>query len=187
MPLVDGDPAPQGDVWYRILTSEKHITKGRIQHAAFQGKFLKPPPAEKNRPWNAEASGRLGSLAGSIDQVRTHGQEYCKKINRSFYGLMFPKEPLAGQTIENLQIGIYYTPIDGGDLAHSDLTLTGDVPMAERSEEHDRLVMALSGKFNALHPDQITLLPDANVTTEQHKLREKLKAAIRDIWNKIRG
>jgi hypothetical protein len=186
MPLVDGDPAPNGDVWYRILTSDKHITKGRIQHAAFQGKFLKPPPPEKHRPWNAEASGRLRSLTGSIEDVKLQCQEYCKKINRTFYGLMFPKEPLAGTFIENLEVGIYYTPIDGGDQAHSDLTFTGSVPMVERSEEHDRLVMALSGKFNALHPDQIILLPDPNVTTEQHKLREQTKAAIRFLWSKIR-
>jgi hypothetical protein len=187
MPLVDGDPAAEGDVWYRILTSDKHITKGRIQHAAFQGKFIKPPPPEKNRPWNAEASGRLRSLAGSIDDVRVHCRGYCGKINRSFYGLMFPKEPLAGQTIESLEVGIFYTPIEGTDEAHSDLTFTGNVPFVERSEEHDRLVMALSGKFNALHPDQIALLPDAHVTTEPQKGIERLKAALRSAINKIRG
>jgi hypothetical protein len=152
MPLADGDPAPEGDVWYRILTSDKHITKGRIQHAAFKGNFLKVPSPDKNRHWNAEASGRLRSLAGSLDDVRTNCADYCRTINRTFYGLMFPKEPLAGQTIENLQVGIYYTPIDGRDLAHSDLTLTGAVPLVERSEEHDRLVMALSGKFKRPAP-----------------------------------
>ncbi len=186
MPLVDGDPAPEGDVWYRILTSDKHITKGRIQHAAFQGKCIKPPRPDKNRPWNGEASGRLRSLAGSIDNVKHHCQDYCKKINRTFYGLMFPKEPLAGQTIANLQVGIYYTPIDNGDQAHSDLTFTGPVP-EERSEEHDRLVMALSGKFNALHPDQMSLLPDANVTTEPQKIRERLKSSVLAMMHKLRG
>ena len=83
------------------------------------------------------------------------------------------KEPLAGQNIANLEVGIYYTPIDNGDHAHSDLTFTGPVP-EERSEEHDRLVMALSGKFNALHPDQISLLPNANVTTDGNEIAERL-------------
>jgi hypothetical protein len=186
MAPVDGDPAPDGDLWYRILTSDKHITKGRIQHGAFQGRFLGPPDVAKNRSWNAEASGRLRSLAGTIDNVAAHCHEYCKKMNRTFYGIMFPKEELAGQTIENLAIGIYYTPIDGGDQAHSDLTFTGNVP-TEKTEAHDRLVMALSKKFNAIHPDQITLLPDANLAKEPHiTIMESIKATVLAVYHKLR-
>jgi hypothetical protein len=187
MALVDGDPAPDGDLWYRILTSDRHITKGRIQHGAFQGKFLNSPPAGKARPWHAEASGRLRSLAGSINDVETHCHEYCKKENRTFYGIMFPKEELAGQTIENLAVGIYYTPIEGGDQAHSDLTFTGSVPV-EKTAEYDKFIMALSKKFNAIHPDQINLLPDANLENEPNKTAlERVKARLLTIYHKIRG
>jgi hypothetical protein len=186
MALVDGDPAPDGDFWYRILTSDKHITKGRIQHAAFQGKFLKAPPAEKNRSWNAEASGRLRSLAGTIDEARLQAEEYCRRYNTRFVGVMFPKELLAGQTIENLAVGIYYTPIDGGDQAHSDLTFTGNVPV-EKTAEYDKLVMELSKKFNAIHPDQLTLLPDANIDKEpQTAVRELIKSKLLALYHKLR-
>lgn len=186
MALADGDPAPEGDVWYRILTSKDHITKGRIQHAAFQGKFLNPPPLDKNRPWNAETSGRLRSLAGSIAEVTEHCTEYCRKINRTFYGIMFPKERLAGQTIETLTLGIHYTPIAGGDQAHSDLTFTGNVP-TEKTAERDRFTLELSKKFNAIHPDQINLLPDANLANEPEKSAlESAKAALLALFHKIR-
>ncbi|WP_431014531.1 hypothetical protein [Bradyrhizobium pachyrhizi] len=186
MALTDGDPAPDGDLWYRILTSDKHITKGRIQHGAFQGKFLSAPGAAKKRPWNAEASGRLRSLAGSVKDVETHCTEYCKRVNRTFYGIMFPKEQLAGQQIEGLELGTYYTPIDGVDHAHSDLTFTGSVP-AEKTAEYDRFVMALSKKFNAIHPDQITLLPDANLTKAPEVSRaEAVKAMLLALFHKIR-
>src|SRR6266516_1023340 len=109
MPLVDGDPAPQGDVWYRILTSEKYITKGGVQHAAFLGKTIKPPPEGKNRPWQAELSGRLLSLAGTHDDVQAHCLAYAKSANRTFYGAMYPKEQLHGAAIEDIALGIYYT------------------------------------------------------------------------------
>lgn len=187
MPLADGDPAPDGDLWYRILTSDKHITKGRIQHAAFQGKFLGPPKPEKNRSWNAEASGRLRSLAGATQQVDDHCKLYCKEVNRTFYGIMFPKEPLAGQTIENMELGIYFTPIDSGDQAHSDLTFTGAIPV-EKSAEYDKFVMELSKKFNAIHPDQLSLLPEANLEQEPQKtVIEEIKARLLAFYHKVRG
>jgi hypothetical protein len=179
MGLTDGDPAPDGDLWYRIITSDKHITKGRIQHGAFQGKFIGPPDPAKNRQWNAEASGRLRSLAGPIPDVEAHCHDFCKNLQppRTWYGVMFPKEKLAGQTIENLQLGVYYTPLDS-DQAHSDLTFTGNVPK-DKTAERDKLVIELSKKFNAIHPDQITLLPDANLTNDpQVSLLSQIKAAV---------
>jgi len=145
MPLADGDPAPEGDVWYRSLTSDKHITKGiRMRHlkAIFSRSLLptrtvtgtqkrRPPPITR----------------GSLDDVARTARTTVGRSTARSTAFMFPKEPLAGQTIENLQVGIYYTPIDGRDLAHSDLTTHRCRPLVERSEEHDRLVMALSGKF----------------------------------------
>lgn len=163
MPLADGDPAPQGDVWYRILTSDKYINRGGVQHAAFQGKAIKPPPQNKNRPWQAELSGRLLSLAGTHEEVQDHCTAYCKAQNRTFYGVMYPKEreqPLHGSVVTGITLGIYYTPLDDGDEAHSDLTFSGSVPFAERSEEHDRFVMALSKKFHGAHPRQLDMLTE---------------------------
>jgi len=100
---------------------------------------------------------------------------------------MFPKEPLAGQTIESLKVGIYYTPIDDGDQAHSDLTFTGAVPV-EKTAEHDKFVIELSKKFNAIHPDQLSLLPEANLEKEPNKTAvEEIKARILALYHRFRN
>jgi hypothetical protein len=173
MPLADGDAALDGDIWYRILTHKDYITRGRVQHGALRGRTIKPPAAEKSRPWNAELSGRLRSLAGTIDDVRTQAHQYCAEVNREFHGLMFQKEDLRGQVVENITLGVYYTPIDGGDQAHSDLTFKGAVPFVERSEEHDRFIIALSKKFHGLHIDQVDLLPNANVAAQSAPISQQ--------------
>jgi hypothetical protein len=184
---ADGDPAPDGDLWYRILTSDKHITKGRIQHAAFKGRFLNPPPPERNRPWTAEASGRLRSLAGTIEAVDAHCKSYCHQFSGKFCGIIFPKEQLAGQMIENLEVGIYYTPSFSGDQAHAALTFTGNVPV-EKTAEYDKFIMELSKRFTAIHPDQLNLLPEANLAKEPHiTMIEAFKASMLAAYHKLRG
>jgi hypothetical protein len=57
--------------------------------------------------------------------------------------------------------------------------------LAWLSEEHDRLVMALSGKFNALHPDQVDLLPDAHVALEPKHPLDRFRAAIQAAVDKL--
>jgi hypothetical protein len=163
MPPADGDPALDGDIWYRILTHKDYIARGRVQHGALRGRTIKPPSPDKQRPWNAELSGRLRSLAGTVEDVRDNAHAYCATVHRDFHGLMFQKEDLRGQMVGDIALGVCYTPIDGGDQAHSDLTFTGAIPFVERSEEHDRFIIALSKKFHGLHVDQVDLLPNATV------------------------
>jgi hypothetical protein len=30
MSLADGDPAPDGHIWFRVVTNESHIKRGRV-------------------------------------------------------------------------------------------------------------------------------------------------------------
>jgi hypothetical protein len=184
MPLADGDRPANGDVWFRVLTSNSHIVKGRVNHAAFKGNFMRPPKAANNRPWNAEASGRLRSLAGSIDDVNAHAEDYCTKLNTKFFGLMFPKKPLSGAVVQNLTLDFCYTPILNGDTAHADLTFTGPVP-AEKSPEHDQLMHALVDRFTAIYTGQIELLPPA--TIQPPSLLERIQVALQSVSRKMFG
>jgi hypothetical protein len=182
MPLADGDQPASGDVWFRVLTSDKHITKGRVNHAAFKGNFMRAPKAGSNRQWDAEASGRLRSLAGSIDEVHAHAEAYCNNLSTKFFGLMFPKKPLSGVVVHNLTLDFRYTPILNGDTAHADLTFTGPVP-AEKTPEHDQLIHALVDCFTAIHVGHIELLPPAKI--EPPTTLELIRSALKSISHKL--
>jgi hypothetical protein len=163
MPLVDGDRPADGDVWFRVLTSSGYITRGRVHHSAFKGNFMGPP--EPGRDWDAEASGRLRSLTGSKQETHQNALDYCKKHNNNFHGYMLPdpdKPNIEGKVLEGLTLGVRYTPINGGDTAHADLTFSGPIP-ADKSEEQKKLCLALPDLFVAIHDSQWTLLPDATV------------------------
>jgi len=183
MPLADGDRPAVGDVWFRVLTSQSHIAKGgRVNHAAFKGTFMRPPKASSNRSWDAEASGRLRSLAGTTEQITADAEAYCTRYSTKFFGLMFPKRPLPGTTLENLKLDLYYTPIANEDIAHADLTFTGDIPQ-NNTEEHEKLVIALVETFHAIGTGQIELLPQVNI--KQPNATERVIATLGGLWKKI--
>jgi hypothetical protein len=184
MPLADGDRPADGDVWFRVLTSNSHISKGRVNHAAFKGNFMRPPKAGSNRPWDAEASGRLRSLAGSIEDVNADAEAYCTKHSTKFFGLMFPKKPLSGAVIQNLTLDFCYTPILNGDSAHADLTFTGQVP-AEKTPEHDQLIHALVDCFTAIYAGHIELLPPAKI--EPPTMVQRIQSALKSVSHKLIG
>ncbi|MCK1322774.1 hypothetical protein IVA94_18105 [Bradyrhizobium sp. 156] len=142
MPLADGDRPAEGDFWFRVLTSDGHSARGRVHHSAFKGKFM--GPAQQNRAWDAEASGRLRSLAGTAEEARTHAVQYCKDNKSTFYGYMVPAhgKQIIGAVIEGVTLDVRYTPIQGGDTAHADLTFSGTIP-ADKSDEHKKLMMGL--------------------------------------------
>jgi hypothetical protein len=160
MPLADGDQPAEGDFWFRVLTSSGHSARGRINHAAFKGKFL--GPAKPDRPWDAEASGRLRSLAGTIEAARDHAIQYCNDNNSTFYGYMVPVhgKKIIGTVVEGVTLDVRYTPISGGDIAHADLTFTGSIP-AINTDEHKKLMMGLQDYFAAIHETQWWMLDTA--------------------------
>jgi hypothetical protein len=182
MPLADGDRPADGDVWFRVLTSQSHIAKGgRVNHAAFKGNFMRAPKASSNRPWDAEASGRLRSLAGTTDQLTAHAETYCTRYSTKFFGMMFPKRPLSGTVLESLTLDFRYTPIPDDDNAHADLTFTGNIPK-EKTEEHEKLVHALVDSFSAIGTGQMELLPPA--TIKPPTLTERFHQAIKKAFSK---
>jgi hypothetical protein len=168
MMLSDGDPAEDGDIWFRILTSDKHITKGRVQHAAFKG-AIKPPRPEKNRSWSSEMSGRLRSIAGTITEVQQHAIQYCDRKNQTFAGVAFSSSSRLRISFQDDPItsAVYYTPIDkppDTDSAHADLVFIGPA-VQPKSAEEERLILTLHGLFTGLHPAQLHLLPPASIPT----------------------
>ena len=76
-------------------------------------------------------------IAGSNEQITADAEAYCTRYSTKFFGLMFPKRPLPGTTLENLKLDLCYTPIPDEDEAHTDLTFTGPIP-AGGTEEHEK-------------------------------------------------
>jgi hypothetical protein len=159
MSLADGDPAKDGDVWFRVITSESHFNKTGIKHAAFKGKFL--GPASPGRSWTQEASGRLRSLSGTPQQIATHAASYCTKIGGKYVGIMFfHTARVQSGSFENIGTSINYTPIPQGkfqDHAHADLNFTGKVILPESPEE-EAMIFYLLDRCTGLFPEQVHLL-----------------------------
>jgi hypothetical protein len=184
MSLSDGDPAPEGDIWFRVVTSQDHIRRGRVHHSAFTGNAIKAPDATKNRPWARELSGRLRSLAGDAEQEAI---AFCREMTaqgggeKSFHGVMYARVAKLRLTYEHdhsIKTAAYFTPL-GRDPAHSDFTFSAPWSDAER----DRMIHWLSDRFEGLHPAQIHHLPQP----EPKPLIALAAQAIRRIVRKALG
>jgi hypothetical protein len=128
MSLSDGDPAGGGDIWFRIATQQGHLVRGRVHHSAFGGNAIARPTGGKNRPWDRELSGRLRTLAGTLEEITHHAEAYCEAETakgggtKTFSGVMYVRVRDAKKSFENiLTTAIHYTPLDK-DKAHADLT-----------------------------------------------------------------
>jgi hypothetical protein len=124
MSLSDGDPAPDGDIWFRIVTHKDHIKQGRVHHSAWGGNAISKPSPEKARPWTREASGRLRSRAGSLKTIEDDANAFCQTLlgSKTFYGVIYQR--VAGAKLLYgciLTTGIHFTPLPT-DPAHADLT-----------------------------------------------------------------
>jgi len=163
MPLSEGDFAEDNDTWFRVLTEDKYIRKGRIHHSAFSGgRTIAPPDPAKNRPWSHELSGRLRSLS---TDVQREAQEYCAEIsrrtrqNKGFAGLMFSNVANLRTTLAaRITTGVMYTPLPGTP-SHADLTFTGST--AADITIPGVLVDWLQDAVTGLYPSQLSLLPGA--------------------------
>jgi hypothetical protein len=191
MALSDGDPARDGDIWFRIATHKDHIKSGKILHGAFLGNAISAP--KKQRPWERELSGRLRSLAGSREDVVKHAVQYCEEQThrgggtKTFIGLMYAKvEELRLTYNHTIHSAVYYTPIEGVDQAHADLTFTpwGLITKPQLEE----FVLWLSDYLQALHHNanaregvrtQLEFFPDA---TDPRPFLEKVTDAIQAIF-----
>jgi hypothetical protein len=185
MSLSDGDPASDGDIWFRIVTQEKHLVRGRVHHSAFGGNAI-APPKDRNRGWDRELSGSLRSLAGTIDDIIKSGEEYCAAQkargagNMTFSGVMYTSVADATRNYENtVATGVHYTPLEH-DPSHADLTFTGWI--ADTKDEKDRFLLWLTDIVYALHhPGQLRHLPQAiDPRTNFRKLLDFLFRKIRN-------
>jgi len=165
MSLSDGDSPEEGDVWFRIATQPSHLVRGRVHHSAFGGNAIAPPRADKNRTWTRELSGRLRSMAGTLDEIKRFAETYCEALtNRgggkaTFTGVMYVRVADAKVNYGSCSTAVYYTPLDE-DSAHADFTFTGWI--GDGQEEKDRFKLWFTDLLTALHhPGQLQLLPQA--------------------------
>jgi hypothetical protein len=169
MPIADGDPADDGDIWFRVLTEDdnKYIRKGKIHPNAFKGKnAIVAPDPQKNRPWDHELSGRLRSLTNDVvAEANAYCEEMTKRTGQTkkFGGVMFCSVQQARQVFEGvIATRVYYTPLPTTDRAHADLTFNGSVNAAE--QVFDKLRLWLCNVVTGLYPAQIELLPRAETS-----------------------
>jgi hypothetical protein len=167
MSLSDGDPADDGDIWFRIATQQGHLVRGRVHHSALGGSAIAPP--KKSRPWDRELSGRLRTLAGTVDEITAHAERYCEALTakgqgkKSFFGLMYVRVRDGKRSYnDTLTTAVHYTPSDE-DRAHADLTFKGWI--GNTQEDRDRFILWITDILRALHhPGQVELLPEAEDT-----------------------
>jgi hypothetical protein len=160
----DGDPAADGDIWFRVLTDDdnNYIKKGKIHPNAFKGKnVIGVADPKKNRVWDHELSGRLRSLT---NDVIAEAHVYCAEITKrtgqvkKFGGVMFCRVPDARRIFaDTIATGIHYTPL-ATDEAHADMTFSGSANASE--QVFDSLRLWLCNLMTGLYPAQIeSLLP----------------------------
>jgi hypothetical protein len=169
MPIADGEPADDGDVWFRVLTEDGYIRKGKLHPHAFKGRAIAPPDNTKKRLWSHELSGQLRSLT---TDVNAEAQAYCDQISRitkqqkTFSGVMYCSIPDARQTFHSkVSTQVYYTP-QPAKKAHADFTFTESADADEAFL--DKLRLWLCEILTGLHTAQIKLLPQATTTAAEY-------------------
>jgi hypothetical protein len=185
MSLSDGDPAGGGDIWFRIATQQGHLVRGRVHHSAFGGNAIARPTGGKNRPWDRELSGRLRTLAGTLEEITHHAEAYCEAETakgggtKTFSGVIYVRVRDAKKSFENiLTTAIHYTPLDK-DKAHADLTFNGWIG---DTEERQRFNLWFPDMLHALHhPGQLQYFPEAEDT---RSAAEKLLALLHGFVSK---
>jgi len=183
MSLSDGDLADGGDIWFRIAAQQGHLVRGRVHHSAFGGNAIARPRDSKNRPWDRELSGRLRTLAGTLEEITQHAETYCQALTaqgggtKTFSGVMYVRVRDAKRSFENiLTTAIHYTPL-GDDKAHADLTFNGWI--GDTREERERFNLWFTDMLHALHhPGQLQYLPEASTLAKLlHYFRQAVRLA----------
>jgi hypothetical protein len=173
MALADGEPARDGDTWFRIASHKDHIKNGRAQHGAFKGTAISAPDPAKNRPWDRDLSGRLRSIAGTREDVIKHAIDFCDEQSKAgggtktFMGVMYaPTADLATEYENRVKTLVVYTG--------------WDIPTTKEALEE--FYIWLSDQLQVLHyqpretgHSQLEFFPDA---VDTRMLSEKLSDAI---------
>jgi hypothetical protein len=121
MPPKEGEPADADDIWLRNVTDKRHVrADGMPTSNAFTGRAISPRAV--GRPWDHELSSRLRSLT---DDFEAEGRRYCEERGKTFIGVMYAKVERIRRETNGVKTDVYYTPIEGGDKAHADLTMAG--------------------------------------------------------------
>ena len=189
MALSDGDPARGGDVWFRIATRKEHIVRGRVHHSAFGGNAISVPAPIRQRPWTREASGRLRSLAGSLEDIQKNAEAFCAEETvrgggtKTFSGVLYGRVNQIQLAYENiLTTNVHFSPLSRDD-AHADFTFHG---WFANEADKERFLIWLSDKLQGLHhPGQLHYLPEAE--KELRTFRAWWNGAIRTIVAKVRA
>jgi hypothetical protein len=121
MPPKDGEPADADDIWLRNVTDKRHVrADGKPTSNAFSGRAISP--RAPGRPWDHELAGRLLSLTNEFE---AEGRKYCEDRKKPFIGVMYAKVERIRRVTNGVKTDVHYTPINGGDQAHADLTMLG--------------------------------------------------------------
>jgi hypothetical protein len=120
MPLQDGEPADESDIWLRNITNKDHLRKdGKLKSNALTGKAISAPL--RARPWDHELLGRLLFLTNDFE---AEGRAFCQQMDKSFIGVMYASVLVLRRTANNVTTDVRCTP-NKSDTAHADLTMVG--------------------------------------------------------------
>lgn len=129
--FVDGEPIPDSECWFRLLTNTAHITReGRVHSSA-----LKFCDADNGRSWMVELSGAIVSLHKDAADIAHLGNKRVEDARLSHIAAQKPipsKLQFCGAacaSTETLRIGVgaittdvIYTPLKD-NRAHSDFVI----------------------------------------------------------------
>lgn len=129
MPLRPGQQADAADVWMRVLTNPRHVTKsGKVHNKAFSGKAIAPPT--KSKPWSLELSGRLLSFTKDVER---ESAAFCATPPRQYSGVMYqqvgPIRSDGSSGDPSCRIDVIFTPNE--DEAHADV-VAYDLPETDK-------------------------------------------------------
>jgi hypothetical protein len=165
VPIVEGQPAPDQECWFRVLTNTDYrTTSGRVHHSAIS----KTQFARSRRPllYDHEVSGRLVSLAGTADEIKAEGEARAAKARRAFIdrGQAVPSKIMffgagCATVVElrpdidpRIKANVFYTrgPTDN---AHADFVTHGSV-----DADHKTVATTLANRLRYIAPDKLDTL-----------------------------
>lgn len=92
--LTEGEPVPDGECWYTVLTNDRHITSAGTVHAqALKGRRI---ATSTGMPWSHEMSGRLVSLSGDIAAIEADARQRVADGTSNYEGADWDATPSFG-------------------------------------------------------------------------------------------
>jgi hypothetical protein len=153
--LVEDQPVPDGECWFRVITNKRHITSDGSLHpqALRKGAFAQ----SAGKPWAHELSGDLTSLAGDIPRLAQERVDHARNgfVSRGQNvpsGVVFAG--VACATAQELRVAVagipdrdvLYTP-HPADNAHADVVTYGTTTDESLEPVRAWLITVLRGIF----------------------------------------